>query len=94
MKKKDLGKFKNKSITQLDKDIADLKSKTWDIRQEIFKGKEKNVRKASALKIDIAQLSTLKNIKIAQEEKSGENRNAKPVEKNQKTKLAKVGKSK
>ncbi|MDP3880648.1 MAG: hypothetical protein Q8Q32_00495 [bacterium] len=67
MKKKELEKFKNKSVPQLNKEIADLKIKAWDSKQSIFKGKEKNVRKASAFRKDIAQLATLKSAKIKEE---------------------------
>lgn len=67
MKKKDLTKFQSKSVSQLNKEIADLKDKAWDSKQAILKGKEKNVRKASAIKKDIAQLSTMRSAKIKEE---------------------------
>jgi ribosomal protein L29 len=67
MKKKELEKFKNKSVAQLNKEISDLREKAWDSKQSIFKGKEKNVRKAAALRRDIAQLATFKSVKIKEE---------------------------
>ena len=67
MKRKDLEKFKNKSVAQLSREISDLREKAWDSKQLIFKGKGKNVRKASAMRRDIAQLSTLIQQRAKQE---------------------------
>jgi ribosomal protein L29 len=93
MKKKDLEKFKSKSVSQLNKEMADLKNKAWDTRQSILKGKEKNVRKASAQRKDLAQIATLLAAKIKEE--AGEERDpSKPATPSKADKLANTKKSK
>lgn len=68
MKIKELEKQKGRSSIQLRKEVEELKDKLWDAQQQIQKGKEKNVRKSSAIKKSIAQIKTLLAHKLKEEQ--------------------------
>ncbi len=66
MKKKEFEKFKNRSVAELTKDVAEQKEKLYQAKREISAGKTTNVRKAGAIRRDIARMLTLVNNKGSQ----------------------------
>jgi len=81
MKTKDFQKLKNRSVTELKKDVVDLREKLWQTKREINDGKIKNVRSAAALRRDIAKtltlikektVGTVENVRIVGNEKANQ----------------------
>ncbi len=69
MKKKDLSEIKSKTISQLMKNISDLKKEMVGLSIDMSLGKTKNVHELSKKKKNIAQIKTILNQKLALEKK-------------------------
>ena len=59
MKKKDIASFRSKKVDELKKLITEKKLETTKVWAEIKAGKEKNLKKVSVIKRDIAKLMTI-----------------------------------
>jgi ribosomal protein L29 len=64
-----ISEFREKSIEDLKKELQNFKKDLQNSVSDILQKKEKNVRKASAIKKDIARIETLLNEKLKKEEK-------------------------
>jgi len=62
-----LKELKTKNITEINKLIKDLRLDLESIATNVLQQKEKNVKKGSFIKKDIARLKTLLNQKIKEE---------------------------
>ncbi len=63
MKKKELEKFKNKTLAELDKEISDYRERLANLKVDLSLGKVKNIKEVQAVKKSIAQLLTIKRLK-------------------------------
>jgi len=63
MKKRNLSDVRKKSLPEIDKMIVDKRALRNTTLVNMSAGKEKNLKKASALKQDIAQLMTIRREK-------------------------------
>lgn len=59
MKKRDLNDLRKKSIEELVKKVESLKSEMLETKAKVKAGKEKNLKKAKNLKVDISQIQTI-----------------------------------
>ena len=59
MKKRELDKLRGKESKELEKQSLDKKLELAKLESKIKAGKEKNIKKAKNLKIEIAQIMTL-----------------------------------
>lgn len=67
MKKKDFNSFYNKKLSDLKKDIFQLKSEKRKVILDIGVGREKNLKKAKNIDKKISQISTIIKIKEKKE---------------------------
>lgn len=67
MKKKDFNSFYNKKLSDLKKDISQLKSEKRKAILDIGVGREKNLKKAKNIGKKISQISTIIKIKEKKE---------------------------
>lgn len=58
-----LKEIKNKGEKELNKDLADLKNKLWDLKSQFLAGKVKNVRGINLIKKNIARAFSILNSK-------------------------------
>ena len=63
MKKKDFQDSKNKTIADLERDLAHHREKLNSLRWDLAQGKVKNIREMRRLKKTIAQILTLIKLK-------------------------------
>ena len=63
MRRKEVQKIKEKSVSELQKDAASLKVKTGEMRRDLVVGKLKNPRLIGQTRKDIARLLTVMNEK-------------------------------
>ncbi len=61
MKKKELEQFKNKTLVELEKNLAEYRDKLWTLRTDLAAGKVKNVKEINVSKKAIAIILTLIN---------------------------------
>jgi len=67
MKKKDFNSYYNKKLSDLKKDISQLKSEKRKAILDIGVGREKNLKKAKNIDKKISQISTILKIKEKKE---------------------------
>ncbi|KKQ47513.1 MAG: hypothetical protein US67_C0051G0005 [Candidatus Woesebacteria bacterium GW2011_GWD1_38_10] len=67
MKKKDFNSYYNKKLSDLKKDISQLKSEKRKAILDIGVGREKNLKKAKNIGKKISQISTILKIKEKKE---------------------------
>ncbi|KKQ56332.1 MAG: hypothetical protein US95_C0010G0019 [Candidatus Woesebacteria bacterium GW2011_GWB1_38_5] len=67
MKKKDFNSFYNKKLSDLKKEISQLKSEKRKVILDIGVGREKNLKKAKNIGKKISQISTILKIKEKKE---------------------------
>ena len=67
MKKKDFNSFYNKKLSDLKKEISQLKSEKRKVILDIGVGREKNLKKAKNIDKKISQISTILKIKEKKE---------------------------
>jgi ribosomal protein L29 len=63
-----ISEYRKKSIEELQKELVEVKKNLQKTVSDILQKKEKNVRKASSLKKDIARIKTLLNDKLKGEQ--------------------------
>jgi ribosomal protein L29 len=63
MKKKDVQEITNKSIAELQKDLAGYREKLRVLKFDLAAGKVKNIREIRAVKKSIAQILTITKLK-------------------------------
>ncbi len=63
MKKKELSEYKNKTLKELHKDLANLRERLVNLKFDLAAGKIKNIRDIRAIKKSIAQILTIINQK-------------------------------
>jgi len=59
MKKRELKEYREKSKSQLTKDVEKLRKEYFEAKMKISSGEEKNLKKANHLKRDIAQILSI-----------------------------------
>lgn len=65
----DILEYRKKSIEELQKELSEARKNLQKTVSDILQKKEKNVRKASSLKKDVARIKTLLNEKLKGEQK-------------------------
>ena len=65
----DILEYRKKSIEELQKELSEARKNLQKTVSDILQKKEKNVRKVSFLKKDIARIKTLLNEKLKGEQK-------------------------
>jgi ribosomal protein L29 len=63
MKKKELAEYKNKSIEELEKELANFRSRLSALKWDLIQGKVKNIREIRQIKKTVAQILTLIRLK-------------------------------
>jgi ribosomal protein L29 len=65
----DIAELRKKSVEDLEGELSKVRKDLQKTVSEILQKKEKNIKKASVLKKDIARIRTLINEKLKEEEK-------------------------
>jgi ribosomal protein L29 len=65
----DISEYRKKSREDLENELSKVKKDLQNTVSDILLKKEKNIKKASVLKKDIARIKTLINEKLKEEEK-------------------------
>jgi ribosomal protein L29 len=63
MKKKELAEYKNKSIDELEKELANFRARLSALKWDLVQGKVKNIREIRQIKKTVAQILTLIRLK-------------------------------
>ncbi len=61
MKKKEFQEIKTKPVPELQKMMGEFKDKLWTVKNDLIRGKVKNIQELKNIKKDIARLMTLMN---------------------------------
>ncbi len=59
MKKNEFKEIKNKPVAEIEKELADLRTKRVNLKFDLVAGKVKNIREIQNVKTSIAQLLTV-----------------------------------
>ena len=59
MDKKEFDILKQKSDSELNKNLVELRDKLWDLKENLLKGKVKNIQEVHTVKKDIARTMTI-----------------------------------
>ncbi|MBI3397459.1 50S ribosomal protein L29 [Candidatus Woesebacteria bacterium] len=75
MKKEEIKNLRNKPVKDFGKMLSDKKKELVNARASIFAGKEKNIKKARNLRVEIAKILTIRHEKeiLEDETKKGVN---------------------
>lgn len=61
MKKKEFQELKNKPVAELNKMMSDFKERLWNVKNDLLRGKVKNIQEMKTIKKDIARIMTIVN---------------------------------
>ncbi len=61
MKKKEFQELKNKPVAELNKMMSELKDRLWNVKNDLVRGKVKNIQEVKTIKKDIARIMTVVN---------------------------------
>lgn len=61
MRKKELKEYKNKSVSELEKNLFDLREQLVKFKFDLAAGKVKNIREIKTVKKSVAQILTIIN---------------------------------
>ncbi len=64
MEKKNLQELRNKAAAELQKDLAGNRERLRALKFDLAAGKVKNIKEIQAVKKTIAQILTIKNVKV------------------------------
>ncbi len=61
MKKKEFQELKNKPVAELNKMMSEFKERLWNVKNDLIRGKVKNIQEVKTIKKDIARIMTVVN---------------------------------